>query len=404
MRTAVEAMGVWKRFRWREDRPRNLKESILGLSRRRNGGQEFWGLRDINISVAQGETLGLIGNNGSGKTTTLKLISGLMVPTRGSIRTADRVSTMLELGIGFQADFTGRENVYTGGIIAGLTRKEIHEAFPKIVEFAELEQHIDCPVRTYSTGMYMRLAFSLAIHIDAPILLIDEALAVGDRSFQSKCVDRLFQIKNEGTTILLVSHELKMIESLCDRVCWLENGRVRQIGDVGEIVAAYSSQERGAGGAPIGAQARSANRGQRKLVMGESRWGSLEVQIEAVKLRDESGIEKDTFEAGCRMSIDIKYRRYSAVREAIFQVGFSQENGVKCLDVNTWADGIPFRELDDRGCISLSIDHLHLSEGIYTIDVGVYSTDWAEIYDYHWRAYSFEVFSRSRHEWIKRAT
>ena len=327
-----------------------------------------------------------------------------MLPTRGRIAKVGRASTMMELGVGFHPDFTARENVYTGGIVSGLTWQEVHEAFPKIFEFAELEQYIDRPLRTFSTGMYMRLAFSLAIHIDPQILLIDEVLAVGDQSFQRKCMDRLYKVKDEGKTIVMVSLDVSMVANLCDRACWLENGRIRQKGDADEVVAAYlaetSSSNRSLSGPSLG---RSQTKSSATLTLGVNRWGSLDVEIASVTLRDGSGAPRPTFEVGQGLEIEIAYRRRTAVREAIFQVALCREDGAKCLDVNTWADGTPAWELDDRGCITLSIDRLDLSEGAYLADVGVYGVDWAQIYDYHWRAYSFDVFSRSRHAWTRRS-
>ncbi|MBI4320984.1 MAG: ABC transporter ATP-binding protein [Chloroflexi bacterium] len=396
----VGLLGVWKRFKWYEDRPRNLKESILSISQRRRQGREFWALRDVNLSIARGETLGLIGNNGAGKTTLLRLVSGLMVPTRGRIARSGRVSTMMELGVGFHPDFTGRENVCTGGIILGLTRREVDDAFPRIVEFAGLEQYIDRPIRTYSTGMYMRLAFSLAIHVNPQLLLIDEVLTVGDQSFQKKCIDRLYQFKEEGKTIVLVSHDLSMVGNLCDRVCWLEGGRLRQVGETDEVVETYLAAIQGNGSALAKPSLGRAVNAAGQLAFGLNRWGSQEVEIASVTLHDTKGARRRLFEAGQGMTLEIGYRRRSNVREAVFQLAFCREDGTRCFDVNTWADGVPIRGLDDDGRVRLSIDRIDLSAGTYTIDVGVYSPDWAQIYDFHWQSYSFDVFSPSRHEWV----
>ena len=223
---AIEVKNITKKFKVYYDKGSQLKERLLFRSRNRYEERKV--LNDISFAVKKGEAVGLIGQNGCGKSTTLKLLTRIMYPDSGSIEMAGRVSSLIELGAGFHPDMSGRENIYTNAAIFGLTKKEINARVEDIIAFSELEEYIDNPVRTYSSGMYMRLAFSVAINVDADILMIDEILAVGDAAFQAKCFNRLQRIKAEGTTIVIVSHSLGQIEQICDRSIWIYNGIIRE--------------------------------------------------------------------------------------------------------------------------------------------------------------------------------
>ncbi len=243
--TIIEVKNVKKKFKVYHDKNYGLKERVLFA--KRNQYKDRWVINGINFSVKRGQAVGLIGKNGCGKSTLLKLINRIIYPTEGEIIVKGRVSSLLELGAGFHPDMSGRENIYTNASIFGLTKKEINERIEKIIQFSELEEFIDCPVRTYSSGMYMRLAFSVAINVDADILLIDEILAVGDVSFQAKCFERLKEIKSKGTTIVLVSHSSGQIEQICDRAIWIEQGIVKKEGPphfIGEAYLASMETER----------------------------------------------------------------------------------------------------------------------------------------------------------------
>jgi ABC-type polysaccharide/polyol phosphate transport system ATPase subunit len=234
---AVDVVDVHKKFRVYHDKGRTLKERLLFRSR--NAYEERWALRGVSFSISKGEALGIVGENGSGKSTLLKLMSRIMEPERGSIAIAGRVSSLIELGAGFHPDMSGRENIYINAAIFGLTKKEIDSRLDAIIDFSELAAFIDSPVRTYSSGMYMRLAFSVAIHVSADVLLIDEILAVGDAAFQQKCFERLLEIKRRGTTIVIVSHSLNQIEHICERSIWLCDGVARMEGPPQEVHAQY---------------------------------------------------------------------------------------------------------------------------------------------------------------------
>ena len=234
---AIRIRGVSKKFRLHQDRPRTLKERFLQVGK--SSSADFWALREINLDVLKGRTVGLIGRNGSGKSTLLKIMSRILYPETGTVSVSGRVSCLLELGAGFHPDFTGRENIYTNAAIFGLSRREVRSKIGDIVRFAELENFVDSPVRTYSSGMYMRLAFAVAIHIEPTLLLVDEILAVGDENFQHKCIDKLKSFKNQGITTVIVTHNLKTIREFCDEVHWLESGSLQMGGTVDSVVDGY---------------------------------------------------------------------------------------------------------------------------------------------------------------------
>ena len=239
---AIEVKGVAKRYRMHHaHRPRTLHEALSHGFRRLAPTESFWALRDVNLEVPQGWSLGLIGANGAGKSTLLRLMAMVGRPDAGTIHVHGRMAALLDLGAGFHDDLTGRDNVMIAGVISGLTRSEVRRRFDEIVEFSELSEFIDNPLRTYSTGMRLRLAFSVAITIEPEILVVDEVLAVGDRRFQQKCVDRISALRQRGCSLVLCSHDLGLAGSLADSIAWLERGLVRRVGPSSEIVAEYSS-------------------------------------------------------------------------------------------------------------------------------------------------------------------
>jgi ABC-2 type transport system ATP-binding protein len=239
----IEVRGLWKQFLLRHNREDTLKGRVLSLfdSRLRERRQVLWAVQDVSLDVQAGETLGVIGPNGSGKSTLLRLIARTLHPTRGAITVRGRVSPMLEIGIGFNQELTGQENIYLNGSILGLSRREIDRLLPEIVEFSELEEFIDVPVKNYSNGMHARLGFSIAAHMDPDILLVDEALSVGDEAFQRKCHERMQEFRARGKTIMIVSHNLAAVAALCDRVCLLVHGRITVEGNPDVVLPQYEA-------------------------------------------------------------------------------------------------------------------------------------------------------------------
>jgi lipopolysaccharide transport system ATP-binding protein len=238
---AIHAHNLGKRYyRRHPDRPRTLQETFLQGLRRPPPGDYFWALRHIDLDLEPGAGLGLIGQNGAGKSTLLRLVGGVGAPDEGKISVRGRVGALLDLGTGFHPELTGRENVYTCGVIAGLTQRQVRQRFDAIVAFAELEDFIDSPLRTYSSGMQMRLGFAVAVHTEPEVLLIDEVLTVGDMAFQHKCLERILGFKRMGCTILFASHDMELLGGLCDQVIWLESGRAVSLGEANEVIDQYT--------------------------------------------------------------------------------------------------------------------------------------------------------------------
>ena len=294
----IRAERASRRFRVNPEPVRTLKELVL--RRGRAPAAEVWAVRDVSLAVEPGDAVGLVGRNGSGKTTLLSLIAGIVAPTSGRVDAGGRVASLLELGAGFHPDFSGRENVYLNGSLYGLKRRTIDERFDEIVAFAELERFIDNPVRTYSSGMYMRLGFAVAAHIDADILLLDEVFAVGDEEFQRKCFAKIFEYKQRGGTIVFVSHDAASVERLCQRALLLRDGRVELDGSAQEAIARYHK---------LLADERDPAEG----AAGLREYGSGEARIVTVRLLGPEGEERQQLAAGEPLTVELRI----AVQEAI---------------------------------------------------------------------------------------
>jgi lipopolysaccharide transport system ATP-binding protein len=391
----VVVRGLGKRFRrYHADRPWTLKEALLrGLLHRVTPADTFWGLRDISFSVARGQMVGVIGRNGAGKSTLLRLIGGIGRPDEGSVVTRGRIGALLDLGAIFQADLTGRENVFVTGVVAGLTRSEVVRRLDAIVAFAELESFLDSPLRTYSTGMQMRLAFAVAAHTDPEVLLIDEALSVGDAAFERKCLERINQFKSQGCTIVFVSHDLASVRQQCDQAVYLQQGRLVAHGPAPEVVSRYQAS-------PYVTEVDSATRAVTPaerpalrvsdgtvLDLNVNRFGSMELQIVDVRLLDEQGSPTASLRSGDALRIEITYEAPRPVTAPNFGATIFRTDGLPCLDTNTEATGFRLPVAHGRGTITLQIHRLDLYGGQYYVEVGAYRSDWAYAYDYHSRAY-----------------
>ena len=400
---AIEVRDVRKKFKVYYDKGSQLKERILFRSRNRY--EERWVLNGISFNVKKGEAIGLIGHNGCGKSTTLKLLSRIMYPDSGSIQMRGRVSSLIELGAGFHPDMSGRENIYTNAAIFGLTKKEIDERMHDIVEFSEMEPFLDNPVRTYSSGMYMRLAFSVAINVNADILLIDEILAVGDVNFQAKCFNRLREIKAQGTTIVIVSHSMGQIEQICDRSIWLHEGKIKADGkprDVDPEYLDFMGQKRQEIHDEQEAQEESAQAHEEAQVSEESketakeeikRWGNGKARITSVALLDSKGIKKKVFSSEEALTIQLNYKVKAAVRDAVFGIGIFRGDGLQCYGTNTRIENFEEFNLEKDGTVKVHIPKISLLPGQYTLDLAIES-DNATPVDYYKECYKFEIFSK----------
>jgi len=354
---AVRFDKVSKKFVIYHERSRSFQELLISAFRR-SGREDLWALKEISFAVPKGETWGLIGPNGSGKSTVLKLIAGIIEQTSGRITVNGKVSALLELGAGFHPDLTGKENVYLNGSILGLTRKQVDQRFDRIVEFAGLERFIDVSVKRYSSGMFIRLGFSVAIHMEPEILLVDEVLAVGDAAFQRKCWERLFRFRNEGTTIIVVSHDLGAIHRLCHKAILLDGGRLAYLGKPQEAIRLY---EGGLSGVV------------------STRRGSGEVEITRVRLLNQQGEEERIFCQGEPMTVEVCYRAHEPIDDPVFGVQIWREkdpyspHGAICHGTNTEKRGIHVSRIEGEGIFRLHYDSLSLLKGHYYLRVGVLS-------------------------------
>ncbi|MCT2398393.1 ABC transporter ATP-binding protein [Novosphingobium mangrovi (ex Huang et al. 2023)] len=376
-------------------RPTTLKGYLLSGrgARRAQHEAEHWGLRHVSFTVPRGRSVGVVGLNGAGKSTLLRLIGGVGRPDEGSITVAGRIGALLDIGAGLTEDLSGRENVFLLGVIAGMLRSEIAEQFDAIVGFAELEEYIEAPVRTYSTGMRMRLAFAVAIHTRPEVLLIDEALAVGDKAFQHKCFARVSEIREAGCTIFLVSHDVEQIDALCDDVLFLKGGQMIAYGPRQETLALYA--------ATLESKLSSESRellpqveADPRLEHEVNRFGSGKMQIGAVELRDHAGEPVEALRTGGPLRVTFEYKGSPQVEEAIAVMGIYAEDGTCCYETNSLLGNIVVPVPD--GTLTLSIDRLDLTAAQYRVTVGLFSADWEEVYDYHAEVYPLRIIgSRS---------
>ena len=397
---AVVADGVSKVYRrfLHQHQFRTLKSALLtgSLITDLRPDETFTALDGVSFEVPRGTTFGVIGENGSGKSTLLKLLAGITKPTRGALAVAGRISALIELGAGFHPEISGRENVAINGIMLGLTRREVAERFDEIVDFAELREFIDAPVKTYSSGMYMRLGFSVAIHVDPDVLLIDEVLAVGDEALTRKCLDKIGEFHRRGKTIVLVTHSLGLVEKMCDEALWLRHGRKAGIGDPKRVVDEYLTYVAGGEEALLARdqavapapEAETKPEGYR-----EGRWGSREVEITRVRLVDDRGQERHVFASGEGVTLRLEVEARAEVEDFVFGVGIFTADGVSVYGTNTHIEDYVPRRAVGRGEVSLELSDLRLVEGTYLLDVAVHRRDGTP-YDYHRGLHSFRVKSR----------
>lgn len=433
----VRASGIKKSFRVFTDKSQTLKERIIYWKRGKYTIHPV--LKGIDLEIRKGETVALIGQNGSGKSTFLKLLTGIMYPDAGTISITGKVSSLLELGAGFHPDFSGRENIYNNASIFGLSKKEIDQRYDRIVAFSELEEYIDNPVRTYSSGMYMRLAFSVAINVNAEVLLIDEILAVGDANFQKKCLDMIRHLKRQGITIVLVTHDMGAVERICDRAVWLVDGFIRKQGKPREIIGEYlmnmdekadviarkeKDREKAVSVAVANEEVEVKTPSEINSIEiaspentehiiepqddaleevksglleynenGEkSRWGNGDVLISRVDLLDSEDKLTSMILSGTRLTICIHYEVMKTIETLAFGVAVKNTTGDFCIATNSDLRHIKLEtpSIGEKGCVNIRIEHFDLAKGTYTIDVAAHSLEGLP-YDYQLDKYSFLV-------------
>lgn len=384
----ITLQGVSKSFRLRAHHATTLKTALLDLAGRRGPRRaaRFVALRDVSLEVGKGRSLGVIGRNGSGKSTLLRLIAGIYRADTGLVRVDGRVAALIELGAGFHPEFSGRENILLNALVLGLPRRAIAGKLDEIAAFAGLEAFIDQPTRTYSSGMYMRLGFAVAVHVDPDVLLVDEVLAVGDEEFQKRCHERLVQLRRRGTTLVIVTHDPSAVERWCDDAVWLDRGSVRAAGPPRAVIDHYHdaiAHEESATLAALHAQPGD----------GARRWGTGEVRIEHVTLRDAAGGERHVFESGEPLTATFRYHVERPVPPPVFGFAVTRSDGLCVYGANTQLAGLELPPLGVSGEASVALDRLDVVAGTYFLDVAVHSRE-GLVYDYHGRRYPFSVRSR----------
>ncbi|MCK5178804.1 MAG: ABC transporter ATP-binding protein [Candidatus Omnitrophica bacterium] len=377
----IEFRNVWKKFR-KGEKFNSLRDSIPNLFRnifkgKKTGealeNQEFWAVKDVNFSLKRGEVVGIIGPNGAGKSTILKLLSGIIVPNKGTLELNGRLSALIEVTAGFHPELTGRENVYLNGTILGMKKKEIDERFEEIVEFSGVREFIDTPVKRYSSGMFSRLGFSVAAHVNPDVLLVDEVLAVGDIAFQAKCAAKMRDLFNSGVTIVLVSHNIPLIQNLCERVILLDKGEVLKEGNVNDVIPYYEDIVF-------------------KMQEGELK-KKLDDQKDRVKVDTQSVVNipridimngrneiKDTLDVGTHLKVKIHFEAREKIEKPIFDIGISRADGVLCCCGDSKSGGLKVDFIEGEGALDVDFGTIHLMPGIYVVKVTVW--DQALIHPY----------------------
>jgi hypothetical protein len=406
MESVIKIENVTKKFRLYSDRPLSIKENIVrGM---KNTYKEFYALNDVSFEVKKGSTIGLIGKNGSGKSTLLKMINRTMFPDKGKITINGKIASLIELGAGFHPELSGRENIYNNATIFGFSKEEIDKRLPEIIEFSELEEFIDNTLRTYSSGMYARLAFSVAIHVDADILLVDEILGVGDINFQSKCANKIYEMKRNGTTIILVTHDMSTIDRLCDYAVWLDHGKKIAEGSPKEIQNAYlkymaEEQEERQKLEETKEKIEEEEKDtkvekedvRKKITHLGEHFGNGNVIFTSCKLLDEKGVDRRSFNTGQNVKLQAEYLCQVDPKDLQVNIGFEISNtqGVYIYGTNTSREGYKKIKLQKKGIIEIELENLKLLPGDYNIGIAIADLEEKASYDHYRSITQFKVYS-----------
>ncbi len=369
---------------------KNFRRMLARCAKR----EKLHALRDVSFKVGPSEMLGVIGANGAGKSTLLRLLGGIGRPTCGEIDLVGRIGALLDLGGGFLGDLTGEENAVLAGVVAGLTRNEVRSRLEEIAHFAELEDFMREPLRTYSSGMAMRLAFSVAIHTDPEVLLIDEFLSVGDLSFQSKCIARIKRLREEGCAIVFVSHGMDQVRQLCDRALWLSKGRVAALDSARAVTTAFESEMNAETLRRTPKDRPATKVGNHVLQMHETRFGSLEAEIIGVDVRP------DVLRSGGSLEVNLRYLARNSVNAPIVVVSITREDGTLCLDTCTESARVDVPDLQGEGGIRFKIERLQLGAGSYFVNVGLFENRWSHAFDYHFQVYQLVITGGEAHRGV----
>ncbi len=383
MTPVVQFDNVSKKFNIDVAKPRSFMEVVV-QRRLRAKPQSFWALQDISFTIESGEHVGLIGTNGSGKSTLLKLVSKVLEPTSGSITTQGRVAGLLELGTGFHPDLTGRENIFLNASILGISRRVIERQLDAIIDFADIGSFIDVQVRNYSSGMIVRLGFSITTALQPDILLIDEVLAVGDAAFQRKCLTRLEDLQAQGVTLLFVSHSMSQVQQLCKRAIWISQGRLRADGDAESVAGAYLDAQSPA----------KDKRAPQVSVVTQRRWGNYQAEVTKVEFLNQASLTPPFFKTGDFFRMRIHYTAHVRIDRPTIGLAIYRHDGVHVTGPNATRDGYEIPYIEGEGYVDYTLDHLPLTQGLYEFSAAIYDHDATIPYDHQHRLHQLEVRSR----------
>jgi len=355
----------------------DIGRNVIGMGSRPDHlrKNEFWAVKDVSFEIKRGEILGIIGPNGSGKTTLLKMLNGIFWPDKGKITVKGAVGALIAVGAGFHKQLSGRENIYVNGAILGMSKKEIDEKFNDIIAFADIGDFLDTPVKHYSSGMHMRLGFAIAVHSDADILLVDEILAVGDINFQAKCMDKMKEIKERGTTMVFISHNLNSVQLLCDKAIYLKNGNIQFAGETRKALNEFK---------------KDALKGKKDNV-NEVRFGTMEVEIKKVEFLDQNNVAKNTFKRGEPMKVKIGFETKNPVERPDFNIAFTTKEGVEITQSSTIGHSVYIEKVDGYGEVVYDIEALPFNIGKYWVSVSCYHQFGRAAYDHHDKMYQILV-------------
>jgi lipopolysaccharide transport system ATP-binding protein len=396
--TIIQLDNVSVEYRVPQEQIGTFKEYMIRLLEGKVRHHNFRALDNVSLNVNKGEVFGLIGPNGAGKSTLLKLIARVMRPKVGRVLVMGHVAPLLEVGAGFHPELTGRENVFLNGAMLGFSHDQMQEKLPRIIEFSELEEFIDAPLRTYSSGMSARLGFAVATDTQPDILIVDEILSVGDVAFQQKSFERIQAIKARGATILLVSHSMSVIETMCQRAAWLQHGQIAALGEARSVVTQYTKHVLDNEAERLTFERKTAleniiQTGNESLF----RWGNRQAEITHVEITDLSGNEQAIFHTGQPLRLNIDYLAHEQINAPVFGVAIIRQDGIHITGPNTSQYGLTIPPIKGTGRVTYEIPSLPLLEGLYSFSVAVTDHTGNEIYDYHDRLYSFRVANQENH-------
>jgi len=372
---AIRVENVSKRFRMYRERNQSLKAALM--RGKRATYEEFWALRDVTFDIPEGSTFGLIGENGSGKSTLLKCIAKILQPDQGQVVARGRLAALLELGSGFHPELSGRENVFLNGSILGLGRKDLEAKFDEIVDFSGIESFIDQPVKNYSSGMYVRLGFAIAINIDPEILLVDEILAVGDAAFQQKCMDKFADYRKAGKTVVIVSHAMGSLRSMCDHAAWLRKGQLVEVGTTAQTVDDYvdaTHVER-----PV------------EVAADPNRWGSGEATINDVELINAAGIRSSRFRTGERLTIRVDFDFHQRIDKPVFGLAITTLDGVYLWALHSRDGEFVPDSVQGRGSVEMTVPALMLQPGTFEVTASIVDYSTTHTFDFLRNCTRFDV-------------